>query len=114
MGCGGRGCSALNNIFLFSIVLNTNWSLFYWIKLKGYVHNDTFVYNMYQGYFIEKSKGDRVYIFWLPIPHNLTSIAPPPHIFIYVDVTLTTSSHNRNPLAPTPHFNFIYLDVPPS
>ena len=52
---GERGCGALNNIFLFSIFLNTNWSLLYWIKFKGYVHNDTFAYDMYEGYFIEKS-----------------------------------------------------------
>ncbi len=42
MGCGGRGCGALNNIFLFSIFINIYWSLIYWIKFKGYVHNDIF------------------------------------------------------------------------
>ncbi len=110
-----RGCGALNNIFWFSIFLNTNWSLLYWIKFKGYVHNDTLAYDMYQGYFIEKSKGDRVYIVFLPLPHNLTSLAPPPRNFIYLDVTLTTLSHNWKSLAPNPpHFNFIYLDAPPS
>ncbi len=29
-------------------------SLLYWIKFKSYVHNDTFAYDIYQGYFIEK------------------------------------------------------------
>ncbi len=106
LGCGGKGGGALNNMFLFSIFLNTNWSLLYRIKFKDYVYNDTFAYDMYQGYFIEKNKGDREYIFCLPLHHNLTSIAPPPHNFIFLDVTLTTPSHNWNSFAPTLPFQF--------
>ncbi len=87
------------------------WSLLYWIMFKGYVHDDTLAYDVYQGYFIEKVSGTGCTFFASPLPHNLTSLAPPPHNFIYLDVTLapppppTIGIH----LHPLPHFNFIYL-----
>ncbi len=98
LGCGGKGLCALNNnIFLFSIFLNTNWSLLYRIKFKGYVNYDTFAYDMYQGYFIEKVRGKGCTFFASPL-YNLKSLALSPHNFIYLDVTLTT---------PLPQLEFI-------
>ncbi len=87
----GRSFGALNNIFLFSILLNTKWSLLYWINFKGYVHNDTFAYDIcIRSVSSKKVRGHGVYSL-PPPPHNLNSLAPPPLTFIYLDVTLTTT-----------------------